>query len=131
MKSLSPVHLLERFLLRKSKSDDRSSTDRNLQLNSNRAASASMQMSDMCDDADEDMAMSLGTEEEDGSHATMSFSDIDRSASALIPPKILTDDDKLMKLVSIQSFDGAFKMDMALAQLLDTTLEDIKKGNFN
>ena len=40
-----------------------------------------------------------------------------------------TDDDKLIKLISCQNFDGSFKLGSALAQLLDTTLDDIKQGN--
>lgn len=39
-----------------------------------------------------------------------------------------TDDDKLMKLVSTQSFDGAFKLTEILANLLNTTLEDMQNG---
>ena len=41
-----------------------------------------------------------------------------------------TDDDKLLKLISCQNFDGSFKFESALAQLLDTTLEDIKQSIF-
>lgn len=40
----------------------------------------------------------------------------------------LTDDDKLIQLVSIQSFDGSFKLESALGQLLDTTLDEIRQG---
>ena len=41
----------------------------------------------------------------------------------------LTDDNTIMlKLISIQSFDGSFQMDAVLAQLLNTTLEDIVLG---
>lgn len=39
-----------------------------------------------------------------------------------------TDDDKLLKLITCQNFDGSFKLESALAELLDTTLEDIKQG---
>ena len=38
------------------------------------------------------------------------------------------DDDKLLKLVSFQNFDGSFKLDAALAHLLHTTLSDMKQG---
>lgn len=44
-------------------------------------------------------------------------------------PSPVTDDDKLMKLVSIQSFDGAFRVDSILPELLGTTLEDMTEGN--
>ncbi len=44
-------------------------------------------------------------------------------------PTISTDDDKLILLISTQSFDGAFQVDFVLAQLLNTTLEEIKEGN--
>ena len=40
----------------------------------------------------------------------------------------MTDDDKLIELVSIQNFDGSFKMESVLGQLLDTTLDDIREG---
>lgn len=40
----------------------------------------------------------------------------------------LTDDDKLMKLVSIQNFDGSFQLEKELAQLLNTTLDDVRQG---
>ena len=102
------------------------------------------------DDDDEDACLAgsvekfskpsaLSTNDEEEEDDDMGFGDDDQPArvtfsyasSTLIPPKVLTNDDKLIKLVSIQSFDGAFKVDMVLAQLLDTTLEDIKKGNFN
>ena len=42
--------------------------------------------------------------------------------------EILDDDDKLLKLVSFQNFDGSFKLDAALAHLLHTTLSDMKQG---
>ena len=42
--------------------------------------------------------------------------------------KEMTDDDKLIELVSIQNFDGSFKMESVLGQLLDTTLDDIREG---
>lgn len=42
-----------------------------------------------------------------------------------------TDDDKLLKLITCQNFDGSFKLESALAELLDTTLEDIKQGIFS
>lgn len=41
---------------------------------------------------------------------------------------VVTDDEKLMKLVDSQSFNGAFKMEPNLAQLLDTTFDIIKEG---
>jgi len=43
-------------------------------------------------------------------------------------PTISTDDDKLILLISTQSFDGAFQVNFVLAQLLNTTLEDINEG---
>lgn len=45
-----------------------------------------------------------------------------------IKQQIMTDDDKLMQLVSIQSFDGSFKLESTLGQLLDTTLDEIRQG---
>ncbi|EFX83005.1 hypothetical protein DAPPUDRAFT_302138 [Daphnia pulex] len=39
-----------------------------------------------------------------------------------------TDDDKLLKLITCQHFDGSFKLESALAELLHTTLEDIKQA---
>ena len=47
------------------------------------------------------------------------------------PPKALTDDEKLKKLVDTQSFNGAFKVVSNLAELLNLTLEDIKEGENN
>jgi len=44
------------------------------------------------------------------------------------PTKKMTDDAKLMKLVSRQNFDGSFQLDDGLAKLLNTSLDDIKKG---
>ena len=44
------------------------------------------------------------------------------------PTKKMTDDAKLMKLVSRQNFDGSFQLDDGLAKLLNTSLEDIKEG---
>ena len=41
----------------------------------------------------------------------------------------MTDDDKLIELVSIQNFDGSFKIGTALGKLLKTTLYDIRKSN--
>ena len=49
------------------------------------------------------------------------------SKSALLE----TDDDKLIKLVSTQSFNGAFRLSQILASLLETTLEDLQNGNVN
>lgn len=43
-------------------------------------------------------------------------------------PQETTDDDKLMKLVSSQNFDGSFKLEASIAQLLETTLDDIAQG---
>jgi hypothetical protein len=43
-------------------------------------------------------------------------------------PQENTDDDKLMKLVSSQNFDGSFKLETSIAQLLDTTTDDITQG---
>ncbi|XP_046436816.1 von Willebrand factor A domain-containing protein 5A-like [Daphnia pulex] len=43
-------------------------------------------------------------------------------------PKENTDDDKLMKLVSSQNFDGSFKLETSIAQLLDTTTDDITQA---
>ena len=77
------------------------------------------------DEEDDDMAFGLFDSDNE---APRSFSVA--SSSPSISPKVLTDDDKLMKLISIQCFNGAFKVDMVLAQLLDTTLEDIKEGSF-
>ena len=44
------------------------------------------------------------------------------------PTKKMTDDAKLMKLVSRQNFDGSFQLDDGLAKLLNTSSDDIKKG---
>lgn len=47
------------------------------------------------------------------------------------PPKSIkesTNDDKLMILVSTQNFNGSFRLEPELAELIDTTLEDIQKG---
>lgn len=46
-------------------------------------------------------------------------------------PQENTDDDKLMKLVSSQNFDGSFKLETSIAQLLDTTTDDITQGIFS
>lgn len=43
-------------------------------------------------------------------------------------PLPLTNDEKLIKLVQSQSFNGAFKTDSNIAQLLETTLDDLKEG---
>jgi hypothetical protein len=40
----------------------------------------------------------------------------------------LTNDEKLIKLVDSQSFNGAFKSDSNIAKLLETTLDDLKEG---
>ena len=42
--------------------------------------------------------------------------------------KLLTDDNKLRKLVDGQSFNGAFRLDPSIAELLDTTLDEVKQG---
>jgi hypothetical protein len=39
-----------------------------------------------------------------------------------------TDDDKLMTLISSQNFDGSFKLETTIAQLLNTTVDDIVQG---
>jgi len=41
------------------------------------------------------------------------------------PPTPLTDDEKLKKLVDTQSFNGAFKVESNLAELLHITLDDL------
>ena len=41
----------------------------------------------------------------------------------------MTDNDKLLKLISIQSFDGSFKLLESLAELLNTSIEDIREGS--
>lgn len=43
--------------------------------------------------------------------------------------KELTDDDKLIKLVSTQNFDGSFKLEAQLAELVSSSIDDIRKGN--
>ncbi|XP_057373545.1 von Willebrand factor A domain-containing protein 5A-like [Daphnia carinata] len=45
-----------------------------------------------------------------------------------IVPEGNTNDDKLIKLVSSQNFDGSFKLEKTFASLLDTTVEDIKQA---
>ncbi|KAI9556533.1 hypothetical protein GHT06_016323 [Daphnia sinensis] len=45
-----------------------------------------------------------------------------------IEPEGNTDNDKLIKLVSSQNFDGSFKLETTFASLLDTTLDDIKQA---
>ena len=42
---------------------------------------------------------------------------------------VLNDDEKLRKLVDSQSFNGAFKLESNLAELLDTTIDDLKGIN--
>jgi len=42
--------------------------------------------------------------------------------------KLLSDDKKLRKLVDGQSFNGAFRLDPSIAELLDTTLDEVKQG---
>jgi len=42
---------------------------------------------------------------------------------------VLNDDDKLRKLVDSQSFTGVFKLESNLAELLDTTIDDLKGIN--
>ena len=39
----------------------------------------------------------------------------------------MIDDDKLIELASIQNFDGSFKMESVLGQLLDTSLDNIRE----
>ena len=51
-----------------------------------------------------------------------------QSVALPAPPAPLTDDDKLMKVISIQRFDGSFKSDEALAQLLNVTFDAINQG---
>ena len=47
-------------------------------------------------------------------------------------PEPLTDNDKLIRLVGSQSFNGAFKTDSnIIAQLLETTVDDIKEGLYS
>ena len=48
------------------------------------------------------------------------------SQSSQDEPK--TDDDKLMTLISSQNFDGSFKLETTIAQLLNTTVDDIVQG---
>ena len=47
---------------------------------------------------------------------------------ANIPPKKLSVDDKLIALISSQQYDGSFKLDAGLCQLLDSSVEDARKG---
>lgn len=42
--------------------------------------------------------------------------------------KPLSDDEKLRKLVDGQSFNGAFRLDPSIAELLETTLDDVEQG---
>ena len=51
-----------------------------------------------------------------------------QSVAPPAPPAPPTDDDKLMKVISIQRFDGSFKSDEALAQLLNVTFDAINQG---
>lgn len=65
--------------------------------------------------------------------ADMDFVELDAplaqpARAAAPPPEPTTDDQKLMLLLSIQSFDGAFRLDSALERLLKTTLDDIRQG---
>lgn len=42
-----------------------------------------------------------------------------------------TNDDNLMKLVSSQNFDGSFRLESVLGQLLGTTVDDIRQGSYS
>ncbi|KZS05848.1 Uncharacterized protein APZ42_030786 [Daphnia magna] len=59
---------------------------------------------------------------------TANFSDFTENHPEAIETEGNTDDDKLMKLVSSQNFDGSFKLETTFASLLDTTLDDIKQS---
>ena len=52
-------------------------------------------------------------------------------AASSPPTRALTDDEKLKKLVDTQSFNGAFKVESNLAELLNITLDEIKAGENN
>ena len=62
-----------------------------------------------------------------------SVDDASESLESVLPetiqPKDMSDDDKLMQLISIQSFDGSFKLLELLAELLNTSMEDVREGN--
>ena len=109
-KSNSPIQQLQRFLSRKARISPSSSVDQSHVGMSRAMSSDSDQGWGEIEEADS------GGEVYDGA-----------STSAKTPAPI-TDDDKLMQLVSIQGFDGAFKMDGILSKLLNTTLDDIKDG---
>lgn len=61
---------------------------------------------------------------------TANFSDFTENHPEAIETEGNTDDDKLMKLVSSQNFDGSFKLETTFASLLDTTLDDIKQCTY-
>ena len=80
-------------------------------------------VADSDDDYDDDMGFGLCEDSADVQENTFNRDTTDETEETK------TDDDKLIKLISCQNFDGSFKLGSALAQLLDTTLDDIKQGN--
>nr|CAH0110060.1 unnamed protein product [Daphnia galeata] len=77
---------------------------------------------DSDDDYDDDMGFGLCEDSADVQENTFNRDTTDETEETK------TDDDKLIKLISCQNFDGSFKLGSALAQLLDTTLDDIKQA---
>jgi len=69
---------------------------------------------------------------EDGGVKIIKYENInpitERITPAIEPRQIqaLNDDEKLIKLVDSQNFNGGFRLEMNIAELLDTTVDDLK-----
>lgn len=58
----------------------------------------------------------------------MDYSSNDEDNVPHVSPKELSDDDKLMTLICNQKFDGSFDLETNLCQLLESPVDDVRKG---